>query len=500
MKKNYNILFLFPLLLSLQSFKSVDDNEIYDKKLLITLSQKLNKNEFSKILKEESISYNSFKSLDDFKTYYLIDFNKNSEYESALLKLKKNEVIKYIEDDFELIYCGEGVEISDSIDYFEPYNLVKASEAKKLSGNNDTINVAIMDTGINSTGSCFEGKVDENLSKSFSGYNPLVDYDSGHHGSAMSYIIGGTSTSDYFPGGICENVNLISISMPEHPHASDFVSAISYINTLDNVPLINCSYSCGSDYSFALGQVIKDYNGLLICSAGNSGTEITQDGIYPGSLSFDENMIVVGACSNDGESILDDSNFSPTLVDIFAPGELIFYSIGGYSALYSTQTSAATAFVTGACALMLSKDKTLTRNKVKEQILKYADKVDAFKGKCIDGNRLNIFSSIHASNHEYSYTWNNTKNHTKNCHICGETSVEGHVVAGGTILNNKRYATCIYCKGSAEVGFIIETCSLSPFDGYDYIDGLYYPKETQYVDGVLDLSYEDSLKYEEYKN
>ena len=284
--------------------------------------------------------------------------------------------------------------------------------------------------------------------------------------------------------------------MPESPYASDFVSAISYINTLDNVPLINCSYTCGSSHSPALEQVIQEYEGLLICAAGNKDEELTNNNHYPASLSYSTNMIVVGACTNDGTSKQEDSNLSSTLVDIFAPGELIFYSIGDYSVLYSYQTSPATAFVTGACALMLSKNKTLTRSQIKEQIMKYADKVNAFKDKCVDGNRLNIFSSIHASNHEYTYTWNNTKNHTKNCSICEETSIEGHVVAGGTILNGKRYGTCIYCKGSADVGFVIETCSLNPFDGYDYIDGLYYPKETQYIDGILDLSYENSLNYE----
>ncbi len=497
MKRNFNVLFLFPLLLSLQSFKSVNNKEIYEKRILITLSESLNKDEFSKILKEESISYNTLKSLDDLNKYYLIEFNKSSEYETAFSKLKENDVIKYVEDDFKLTYSGENLEITDPIDNFEPYNLVRSNDAKKLTGNDDIINVAVMDTGINSTGSCFEGKVDKNLSKSFSTYSPLIDYDNkNHHGSAVSYIIGGTSIGDYLPSGICENVNLISISMPEYVNASDFVSAISYINTLDDVPLINCSYSCGDNYSPTLKQVIQEYNGLFICSAGNKGQELTSNNHYPASLSFASNMIVVGACSNNGESIQEDSNFSSTLVDVLAPGELIFCSIGGYSTIYFSQTSAATAFVTGACALMLSKDKSLTRSEVKEQILKYADKVDAFKDKCVDGNRLNVFSAIHANNHDYTYTWNNTKNHTKNCLICDEKSVEGHVVSGGTILNNKRYATCIYCKGSAEVGFIIETCSLNPYDEYDYIGGLYYPKETQYIDGILDLSYEDSLNYE----
>ncbi len=497
MKRKYNILFLFPLLLSLQSFKSNNEKKTYEKRLLITLSQQLNDNEFSKILERESISYNSLKSLDDLKNYYLIDFNNSSEYRDAFLKLSNNKTIKYVEDDFELTYCGENNESNDSIDYFEPYNLVKAEEAKKISGNNDTINVAIMDTGINSTGSCFEGKVDKTLSKSFSGFDPLTDYDTeNHHGSAMSYIIGGTSIGSYLPSGICENVNLISISMPEHPYASDFVSAISYINTLDDVPLINCSYSCGNSYSSTLGEVIQKYNGLLICSAGNKGEDLSSYNHYPASLSYDSNMIVVGACSNNGTSMRDDSNFSSAKVDIVAPGDFVFFSIGGYSALCATQTSAATALVTGACALMLSKYKTLSKTEVKKQILTCADKIDSFKGFCVDGNRLNIFSSIHAINHEYTYKWIDTKNHTKTCSVCNDCSTEGHIVAGGSFIGGKRYAICLYCNGNAEIGFVIETCSLNPLGEYDYVNGLYYPKETQYVDGILDLSYEDSLNYE----
>lgn len=145
---------------------------------------------------------------------------------------------------------------------------------------------------------------------------------------------------------------------------------------------------------------------------------------------------------------------------------------------------------------MLSIDNTLTASQLKSRIMNYADEVDSLKNYCINGNRLNIYSSVHTDKHTNYYEWVNTKIHLNNCKLCDYSIQEGHVVAGGTIINNKRYGTCITCKGSAEVGFIIETCSLNNNQEYDYINGLYYPKTTQVVDGILDLSYEDSLSYE----
>ena len=500
--KKVCIIALFPLLLSLQSFKSNDSKLLNkEKEIIITLKNNLNKEEVTKIINNMNLSFENIEKLDQNGKFYLVSIENEQEFNKYFTNLSKNENIKFLEENAQMynfeIQKEESTSLTELEEFTKPYDIVKSKDAKKLKGENNKVNVAILDTGVNSTGGCFEGIIDKELSKSFSKVSALSDYHEHYHGSQMAYIIGGHNEYDELPSGVCDNVNIISISLPEYAYPSDFVKAISYVSSLDNVPLINCSYGCDANNSPAFSEVIKDYKGLFVCAAGNDTGELnTTVKQYPASYSFAKNMIVVGN-SDENDNKSEKSNFSKTDVDIFAPGYRVTSWYDTYNSVTDHGTSQATAFVTGACALLLSKNSSFTTTEVKNRIMKYADKIDSLKEYCIDGNRLNVYNAYHTNTHSFSYKSLNSKQHTKLCNICDESSVEGHIVAGSTIEGNKKYSNCIYCGAKVEVGFIIQTRSFNYLDGYDFINGLYYPKNTQVIDGITELSYEDSLNYEE---
>lgn len=503
------ILLIIPLSLSLMSFTNSNNKDnSYNKEIIISLKEGSNlfdKNKLIQILKSKDLKYKSISSINnnDYSKYYLLSFENESNFKNGLSVLNKIDDILFAEENIIINKKIENtkskvndIQLATTTNYKEHYEIVKAKEAKALKGQNNKINVAVIDSGINFSSRTFKNKLDKTHSKSFvdnKEYDEFYDW----HGTAVSYIIGGETTTSTYSSGICDNINLISLMIPEDCTISTFVSVMDYIKNLDiEVSLINYSFSMGGDNSSILKESIENYSGLFVCSASNDGYDLDKwnVSVYPAKYSLD-NMIIVGESTvNEEKSVK--SNYGKNTVDIFAPSYGI-YSIDEYDMYWDFYgTSFAAPLVTGACALMLSIDNTLTASQLKSRIMNYADEVDSLKNYCINGNRLNIYSFVHTDKHTNYYEWVNTKIHLNNCKLCDYSIQEGHVVAGGTIINNKRYGTCITCKGSAEVGFIIETCSLNNNQEYDYINGLYYPKTTQVVDGILDLSYEDSLSYE----
>lgn len=510
--KKIKIIFITPLVLSLMSFQKNSQPLIYEKEIIVSIddsSDLTNKTKFIDFLNLNSIEYKSLDNLseNEYSKYYCFNFNNEKEYTTAFNNLKKIKEVIYVEEN-KIIYREENIEnnvtsinniqLSNSVNLKKPYELIQSEKAKELPGENNKINVAIIDAPVELNSPILKTKFDKTYSKKFNqNDSDKVNSERIFHGCAVSYIIGGTSNNSDYASGICENVNIIALTIPNIAEISDFVKIMNYLNNLPiDVPITNCSYSMGTDNSDIMKQSIMDYKGLFVCAASNDKINLDnpKNEVFPAMYSLN-NMIVVGE-SNINDIKTERSNYGKSNVDIFAPGHYI-YSINEYDEFIPVEgTSFAAPLVTGTCALMLSKDSSLSLSEVKAKVMSYADKIDTLKDYCVDGNRLNVFSAVYRDNHQNTYLWQNTKKHLSTCTICNKQELEGHIVSGSMVIGNKRYSTCLLCKGEAEFGFAVETCALNSIDEYDFIDGLFYPKKTQIIDGILDLSYEDSLKYE----
>lgn len=207
-----------------------------------------------------------------------------------------------------------------------------------------------------------------------------------YHGTAVAGII----ASSLKLQGIAPNVELILIKMPEYI-TDDIVedmfnTAISY-----GAQIINCSWGT-NDVSQSIREYINDiaitsYNmkGVnIVFAAGNDDNLITND------ESSIKNIIGVGAVDHENLRVTEYSNYGPEL-DIMAPGgynlAITTLDVSGEKGANSEDyieyndsngfigTSAAAPIVSGALALLLEKDQTLTNTEIRDILKEKTDKI-----------------------------------------------------------------------------------------------------------------------------
>lgn len=316
------------------------------------------------------------------------------------------------------------------------------------------------------------------------------------HGSFATSITCAKQNNDFGISGILNNAEIYCYSVIDENGRFPFVgtkqvytSLIKAINHCkeNNIDIINMSLHF-NNYDEDVKNAINDFNGLIICSSGNNGEEI--DGIinksYPSNYGLD-NVISIGA-TDINKNVWEESNYSSTYVDLFAPGVNIT-SLSLNKIQEADGTSFSTPIVTGIAAMYLSMYPNVSIKEVKDRILNSPSTISSKLLKmCKSGGIVNALNAIH--DHNYSYTYLSTLKHKYLCECLDKEVEAAHIVAGGSFDNGKRYASCLHCGGLAEMGFVLNTISLNNNNYYfEYIDGLYYINKTQYIDGVLNLSY-----------
>ena len=167
----------------------------------------------------------------------------------------------------------------------------------------------------------------------------------------------------------------------------DAVLAIKYAIS-KGAKIINCSWNFNEPFN-DLYDVIKEHQEILfVCAAGNSYTDIDIYSIFPCSYEL-ENVISVMAIDNKGKPY-HASGYGKNTVDIAAPGVSVKVILPENEETFIDGTSVATAFVTGAVTLMLSKDANLTPKEIREIVLSSATRKQELNSFCVAGGYLNI--------------------------------------------------------------------------------------------------------------
>jgi len=213
-----------------------------------------------------------------------------------------------------------------------------------------------------------------------------------------------------------------------------------------------------------LKEAIENYDGLIVCGAGNSGWDIDGTNTYP-AVSDEYNVITVGSIDssfNKAES----SSYGATTVDLFAPGHQIIScqagTTNGY--VYKNGTSMAAPHVTGVAALLLSAYPNMTPADIKETIMENVNKVmgndpedpDTYdqyllEGMCVTEGVLNAKAALRNPvyhSHQYSDTY---IIHRKEC-VCGDIYNEPHYYITpydyGNLSNHKLLCACGHDNGT----------------------------------------------------
>ncbi len=358
------------------------------------------------------------------------------------------------------------------------YDSIRLESAWQIETGSSSVQIGIIDTGIEASHNDLSGQINTTLSTSFhssgNGLNPTNS-----HGTQMAGIIASKGIYNSNAKGVCQEADLVSLqfnvgsSLNTHTSIQGVVDAVNYA-TLHDIEILNVSLGIlESDLNNAnlyntLKTSIENYPGLVVCAAGNSdynnasgNLELGTHVLYYPAMYDSDNILVVGGCQYNLdyiEVLYDFSVYSNIYVDILAPADRIATTTtNNQYASYSAGTSCATAFVSGVAGLLLSYDWTLSTSDVKDAILDNAKASSQLTYACVTGGTLDAraaLESVHDCTYTNNYVYNNNAKHCSYCY-CGGFILEPHVVLASDIVDN--VATCILCLRTIQIGndFII---------------------------------------------
>ncbi|MCP3975814.1 MAG: S8 family serine peptidase [bacterium] len=231
--------------------------------------------------------------------------------------------------------------------------------------------------------------------------NDSTTEDLNGHGTHVAGIIGAEANNKIGIAGVAYEAQIMPLKIGDGaPPLSAAIEAIAY--AIDNgARVINASWVSDDPSAEAFLQPALDAaeaaGVLFITGAGNFGTDIDAEPIFPGSAN-NPNVITVGA-STAQDLPAEYSGFGSRSVDLFAPGEHIVSTLPGDQYGAFSGTSMAAPMVSGAAALLWSATPQATYAEVKGALLDRSDGpndgVTSFRDLASSEGRLNIERSIY---------------------------------------------------------------------------------------------------------
>ncbi|MBR7133001.1 MAG: S8 family serine peptidase [Clostridia bacterium] len=260
--------------------------------------------------------------------------------------------------------------------------------------------MGVIDSGIDSSHPDLASRVNLTLSRNLSDDNSNAEYVSAH-GTHVAGIIGAQGNNEIGISGVCWNVELVSLRICALAENGDVyfstesvTRAVNYAtdNEIDILNISGGGYGFNGSYELNLISAINSFPGLVVCSAGNEGTDNDVEPLYPASHTC-SNIISVTS-STEYDQLGTSRNYGATSVDLAAPGEGIHSTVPGNDYESLSGTSMAAPQVAGVAALMLSFNPNLTNQQIKNIILGTVDKLDAFAEITVSGGRLNAYKAV----------------------------------------------------------------------------------------------------------
>lgn len=296
---------------------------------------------------------------------------------------------------------------------------INAEQAWQLTTGSQDVVVAVLDTGMDMTHPDLrpnlwtnEREIDFNgidddgngVVDDRHGFNPAFNngaaMDDNSHGTLVSGIIGAAGNNNRGVTGVNWNVKMMPIKIfgnGRQNKLTDVLRSIDYVLTMKargvNIRVLNNSWG-GDPESPALREAIKalDKAGIVfVAAAGNSKINNDQQPSFPASYDL-PNVITVAATDRNGK-LADFSNFGPRTVHLAAPGLDVLTTKPGDFYDYFGGTSSAAPFVSGAVALMLSRNPDLTPAQIREILVSSSTVKPELQGK-VAGGLLNIGEAV----------------------------------------------------------------------------------------------------------
>lgn len=236
------------------------------------------------------------------------------------------------------------------------------------------------------------------------------------HGTAIAGIIAGRGSRNAGMAGLAWDARVVPCRAFKHAAGepegglSDVIECWRYLVSR-GAKVINNSWGiqrtdCRGIACECVEREVKAMEGrqvLLVVAAGNRGADLgdAKNATFPAS--FPESNILAVAATNSADHLAALSNFNEGVVDLGAPGFLVYSAVrsreepdGTRIAQYAWHdgTSFAAPFVTAAAALVWAACDKLTAVDVKQRLMDTGDELDDLDGKVSGGRRLNTYAAL----------------------------------------------------------------------------------------------------------
>jgi subtilisin family serine protease len=228
--------------------------------------------------------------------------------------------------------------------------------------------------------------------------NIALPSDNDNHGTHIAGIIGAVANNNIGIAGIAANINIklmplkINGGKEGTGDISDAIEAIKYATQM-GAEICNISWGTSVDIP-GLKEIMKESDMLFVAAAGNSGSDIDDDPIYPANYKLD-NLITVATIDSMGE-LASYSNYGAKTVDLAAPGDDIYSTIvGRYTSM--SGSSMAAPQVTAIAAMLYAYGDHLYASNVKNIITSNMKPLESLEGYMINAGIPSAYQAIMAA-------------------------------------------------------------------------------------------------------
>ena len=221
--------------------------------------------------------------------------------------------------------------------------------------------------------------------------------DNDGHGTHVAGTIGARGNNGLGVVGVAWEVQLMALRFlgDDGGLTSDAIDCIDYARE-HGAEVMSNSWG-GGGFSVALRQSIeraRDDDIVFVAAAGNDAENTDTGAHYPSAYTLD-NIVAVAATTR-SDALSSFSNFGVGTVDLGAPGSSIFSTFANHDSSYTqlSGTSMATPHVSGVLALLRAEFTGDSYLALINRLLNGVDPVDALRGKCRSGGRLNLSNSL----------------------------------------------------------------------------------------------------------
>ena len=239
------------------------------------------------------------------------------------------------------------------------------------------------------------GRVDDWLGWDFLNDDNTVETEANFHGTHVAGTIAAIADNAIGVAGVAPEAKVVPLKIFGAPGSqapvSRIVEAFAYAGDL-GVPVVNASLG-GLGVSSTLANVIAAHpNTLYVVSAGNDSADAA---FYLPCNADAANVVCVGATDN-RDLPADFSNFSPTAVDLYAPGAWIVSTtlFNGYT--FASGTSMAAPHVSGVAALLAAAEPGSTTADRRSALQSSVDVRGSLAGLSVTSGRLNADGALAA--------------------------------------------------------------------------------------------------------